>query len=88
LLVEARERLAQLRECLRIKRSAEMAQPEDESGPAAPELRKEKRLAGSHHVFEFRSGIPNGRSALHWRFSLCLSSLYPNAEHAPCGSLT
>jgi len=39
-LVESRERLAQLRECFRVERSAKMSQPEDERWPAGPEVRE------------------------------------------------
>ena len=64
-LVEPRQRLAQLRECLRIKRSAKMPQPEDQRGPASPEFRQKMELAGSGRVSEFRCCIPNGRRGFH-----------------------
>jgi len=86
-LVEPRQRLAQLRECLRIKRSTKMTQPEDECGPAGPQFREKMRLSGSARVSEFRDGIPFGRRVSHLRISLHRNRFYPNAKCARCRSL-
>jgi hypothetical protein len=69
-LFELRKRLAQLRECLRIKRSAKMPQPHDQREPASPQFGKEMRLTGSRRVTKLRRSIPDGRRAFHAQTSL------------------
>ena len=64
-LFKLRERLTQLRECLRVKGSAEMAQPQDERGSASPQLGQEMGVAGRGRVGELRDRIFNFWRAQH-----------------------
>ena len=60
-LLELGQGLAQLRKCFGIERSTEMAQPENQSGPAGPGLGEPPRLAQYFAEDKIRQGISD-----HW----------------------
>jgi len=65
LRLEFRQGLAQLRERLRIERSAEMAEPEDQRRPVRPQLRKVTRGSGGGCVRKIGDSISYGRRVRH-----------------------
>jgi hypothetical protein len=64
-LAELWESLAQLRERFGVKRSAEMAEPQEERGTFAPQLGEAVRLAGDVRIREFRKRVADGGPVRH-----------------------
>ena len=64
---ELRERLTQLREGFRVKRSAKMAEPENQRRTLGPELGEAMRFAGGNGVDEIRSGVAQAWFGCHER---------------------
>jgi len=80
--LEFRKGLAQLRKRLGVEGSAEVAQPEDQSGSRGPAFREALRLAGGILERKIRQGIANTWSR-RWREAHRIA-LHPSARGVKC----